>query len=42
MTSIDGESSDLAREQFFRNQPYQYSTNPFTHLATASWKRQNL
>ena len=25
------------RDEFFRDQPYRYSQNPFTNLATASW-----
>ena len=31
-------SFDEAREQLFGEQPYRYSSNPFNHLATASWK----
>ena len=30
---------DEPRQQFFDQEPYQYSSNPFNYLATASWSK---
>ena len=30
---------DAERQQFFKEEPYEYSENPFGYLATASWSK---
>ena len=42
MTGQPSDLNDEPREEFFRDQPYEYGQNPFNHLATASWTQKSV